>query len=260
MLIAHARSTPAVSFLGLDTDVEERLAGQLQIKSLPTLLAVFQGKLLEPPLVGLPTAAALSDFVARVAKAGAAAAGEADQQAEYASAMAEGEARLAHLAPPPAGAVAEPDAEALMLFSAALHVASTDSQRHGALGGMALTALAAGRGDEAASATDSITADKKWELAAHPLARRAVAAVELHRALTALVEAPAADPNAPFVQAARAAHAGQLDAAVATLLALLRADKTHADAKALLFRIFAADPKSSRTIAGRRALAQTLFI
>ena len=44
-----------MKFAKLDTDAEERIAAQLQIKSLPTLLAIHKGRLLEAPLVGLPS-------------------------------------------------------------------------------------------------------------------------------------------------------------------------------------------------------------
>jgi thioredoxin-like negative regulator of GroEL len=70
LLEQYVATSSKVKIVTLNTDVEERLAGELKVKNLPTLFAIFQGKLLEQPMAGMPTPQALQDFLRRVETAG----------------------------------------------------------------------------------------------------------------------------------------------------------------------------------------------
>lgn len=253
-LLEQAASALAgrVLFVKLNSDVEERIAAQLQIKSLPTLLAVYKGKLLEAPLVGLPTPEALRGFLDRVAAAG----GEVDAQTaaaeEYAALMAEGEDLLAmtpsHPQLQPAG---------YHLFGSAYKAAPGPPEQLGALGGMALVAMRTGDDAAAADCVAKIKGSKNWELG-HPLARRAVAALSLNTECHELLKSDTCVGD--MKKAVEALAAGNTEVAVDTLLAVVRADRANSAAKALLQRVFAADPKGPASVSGRKRLAAMLFM
>ncbi len=64
-----ANNHPGLKFCFLNSSVDSALAQELGVSKVPTIMAVFQGKLLEQPMVGVPTPAAATDFFRRVGDA-----------------------------------------------------------------------------------------------------------------------------------------------------------------------------------------------
>lgn len=219
-------------------------------------MAVFRGALLEAPLVGLPTAQKLQEFIARVAAAAPAGAGASKGQ-EYKEHMAMAMEALSKVATSPAMAQM-----ATQAFGAALEVAVGLQEQHAAIAGLALLSISLG--DEA-GARDLVARIKgqEWRNGALPLTRRAVAVLELQDVLEEARKKPLAEGgnkemDTMFREAIEKAGEGNLQEAVDILLEMLKKDKNQSNAKELIQRIFAADG----TIAGegRKRLAKILFV
>ena len=237
----------------LNVDEEQFIAAQFQVKSIPTVYALFQGQ----PVADLTNARSESQLKATL-----------DQL-------------LAKLPVQPGGAGAAPDIAPLLAMGEEV-LGSGDGERAvqifaqiidlvpenaTAQAGFVRALVAAGRMDEAGQALAAL--DPK--LAAEPALAQARAALELALAKPDLSEletlrAAAAerpmDMDAQLAFAEAAFAAGERDAAAATLLTMIAADRewNEGAAKAKLLTIFEAigleDPWVAAT---RRKLSTVLF-
>jgi putative thioredoxin len=239
----------AVKMVKVNIDEAQRIAGQLQIQSIPTVYAFFNGQ----PIDGFQGAVPQSEikaFIDRVVKAGG---GEAPGDT-LADAVAAAEEMLAE------GAAAD----AAQTFAAIL---GEDPNHAGAYGGLVRAHIASGDLDHAEAILNGAPAEisKAPELeAAHAqlqLARQAEGAGPLAE-LKAAVEANPEDLQARF-DLAKALHAnGDVAGAVDMLLDLFRRDRewNEGAAKTQLFIIFdALKPNDPIMLHGRRKLSSMIF-
>ncbi len=238
-----------VRMVKIDVDKNQAYAGQLQVQSIPTVYAFWQGQ----PVDGFQGALPGSEIEAFVNKL-AALGGGADDDGGLAEAIEAAETMLA-----------EGDAAgAAEVFGAILQ---EDGDNAAAYAGLARAHLALGQLDQAEAVLNGAPAAiaRSPELdAAHAqlnLARQAAGAGPVAD-LRARVEADPADLQARF-DLATALHAhGEVEAAVSELLELFRRDREWNDgaAKAQLFTIFEALPgKDPIALAGRRRLSSMIF-
>jgi putative thioredoxin len=239
----------AVKMVKVNVDEAQRIAGQLQIQSIPTVYAFFKGQ----PIDGFQGAVPQSEikaFIDRVVKAGG---GEAPGDT-LADAVAAAEEMLAE------GAAAD----AAQTFAAIL---GEDPNHAGAYGGLVRAHIASGDLDHAEAILNGAPAEisKAPELeAAHAqlqLARQAEGVGPLAE-LKAAVEANPEDLQARF-DLAKALHAnGDVAGAVDMLLDLFRRDRewNEGAAKTQLFVIFEAlKPNDPIMLNGRRKLSSMIF-
>ncbi|WP_428926760.1 tetratricopeptide repeat protein [Marinibacterium sp. SX1] len=239
----------AVKMVKINVDENQMLSGQLQIQSIPTVYAFWQGQ----PVDGFQGALPGSEIDAFVERVIAASGGEApgaglDDAVEAAEAMlAEGAA-----------------VDAAQTFAAVL---GEDPNHAAAYGGLVRAHIAMDDLDQAEAvlngAPAEISASAPLE-AAHAqleLARQAAGAGPLAE-LTAAVDATPDDHQARF-DLALALHAnGQVEEAVDQLLDLFRRDREWNDgaAKAQLFTIFDALKANDPVVLnGRRKLSSMIF-
>ncbi len=238
-----------VRMVKIDVDKNQAYAGQLQVQSIPTVYAFWQGQ----PVDGFQGALPGSEIEAFVNKL-VALGGGADDDGGLAEAIEAAETMLA-----------EGDAAgAAEVFGAILQ---EDGDNAAAYAGLARAHLALGQLDQAEAVLNGAPAAiaRSPELdAAHAqlnLARQAAGAGPVAD-LRARVEADPADLQARF-DLATALHAhGEVEAAVSELLELFRRDREWNDgaAKAQLFTIFEALPgKDPIALAGRRRLSSMIF-
>ncbi len=237
----------------IDVDADQFIAAQFQVRSIPTVYAMFQGQ----PVADLTSArtegqlkAALDKLLAQlpIQPAGA------GPMQDVAPLLAMGEEVLATGDGERAAGIFAQIAEAVP-ESAAAHA------------GLVRALALAGRADEARAALDALDP----ALAADPALAQARAALELAAerpddgelaALRAAAAERPADMEAQFAFAEAAFAAGDRDAAAAALLAMIAADRewNEGAAKAKLLTIFEAtgleDPWVSAT---RRKLSTVLF-
>ncbi len=238
----------AVKMVKVNVDEAQMLAGQLQIQSIPTVYAFFQGQ----PVDGFQGALPGSEIKAFIDRVIQAAGGEADGGLDEAVAAAEEMLDQ--------GAAAD----AAQTFAAVL---GEDSNHAGAYGGLVRAHIATGDLDQAEAVLNGAPA----EISHAPELEAAHAQLELARQaadagpvadLMAVVEA---DPNnhAARFDLATALHAkGDVEEAVAQLLELFRRDREWNDgaAKAQLFTIFEAlKPNDPVVLNGRRKLSSMIF-
>jgi putative thioredoxin len=238
----------------VNVDEEAFIAAQFQVKSIPTVYAVFQGQ----PVADLTNARSESqlktilDQLPAKFPVGAAAPGEPAQ--DLAPLLAMGEEVL----------TAGDGERAAGIFSQIVEIAPDNAQANAGL----VRALAlAGQVEEA----DAVLAALDPELAKDPAIERARVALELAKAkpeageLAGLCAAADADPanmDAQIAYATGAFAAGERDAAAATLLAMIAADRewNEGAARAKLLQMFEAigleDPWVAAT---RRKLSTVLF-
>ncbi len=236
----------------VNVDEEQFIASQFQVRSIPTVYALFQGQ----PVADLTNArsesqlkAVLDQLLAKLPiQAGGA------PQADIAPLLAMGEEVLA-----------DGDGErAAGIFAQIVDMAPEDAQ---AISGLVRALALAGRVDEA----ESLLAELAPPLADDPRIERARAAVALAKdrpdegELAALRSAAAADPadmDAQIAFANAAFAAGERDAAAETLLKMIAADREWQDgaARAKLLQMFEVigleDPWVAAT---RRRLSTILF-
>ncbi|MGR3802125.1 thioredoxin [Marinibacterium profundimaris] len=239
----------AVKMVKVNVDEAQMLAGQLQIQSIPTVYAFWQGQ----PVDGFQGALPGSEIDAFVDRVIAAAGGEApgaglDDAVEAAEAMlTEGAA-----------------VDAAQTFAAVLE---EDPAHAGAYGGLVRAHIAMDDLDQAEAILNGAPAEISHAApleAAHAqleLARQAAGAGPLAD-LMAAVEAAPEDHQARF-DLALALHAnGKVDEAVDQLLELFKRDRewNEGAAKAQLFTIFdALKPNDPVVLNGRRKLSSMIF-
>jgi len=239
----------AVKMVKINVDEAQGIAGQLQIQSIPTVYAFYQGQ----PIDGFQGAVPQSEiaaFVDRVIKAGG---GEApadtlNDAVEAAEEMlAEGAAE-----------------DAAQTFAAIL---GEDPQHAAAYGGMVRAHIAMGDLDHAEGVLNAapieISTSPELE-AAHAqlaLARQAADAGPVAE-LTAAVEANADDHQARYDLAQALYATGDAEAAVTHLLDLFKRDRewNEGAAKTQLFTIFDALKANDPVVLnGRRKLSSLIF-
>jgi putative thioredoxin len=234
-----------VKMVKVNVDENQMIAGQLQIQSIPTVYAFYQGRPVDAFQGALPPSE-IKKFIDKLtALVGDDGLGEALAEAE--TMLAEGAA-----------------ADAAQVFAAIL---GQEPENAAALGGLARAQIAAGSLDQAeallANAPVSIAGAKEVEAAraALALARQAEDAGPVDE-LRAALEADPGNHQARF-DLAQALHAkGDIEGAIGELLDLFRRDREWNDgaAKTQLFTIFEAmkpgDPVAAK---GRRRLSSMIF-
>jgi putative thioredoxin len=237
----------------INVDEEQFIAAQFQVRSIPTVYAMFQGQ----PVADLTNARSESQLKGLLdqllAKLPVSAAGGEPAQ-DLAPLLAMGEEVLA-------GGDGE---RAAGIFAQITEMAPDNPQ---ARGGLVRALTAAGQIDEA----DAALAALDPALAEDPELHRARAALELARArpedgalaeLRAAAEARPADMAAQFAYAEGAFAAGDREAAATTLLAMIAAEREWNDgaARAKLLQIFEAVGLEDPWVAAeRRKLSTILF-
>lgn len=245
---AVTKAKGAVLMAKVNVDENQMIAGQMQIQSIPTVYAFYQGKPIDGFQGALPPSE-IDAFVARVAEAGG---GSAD--GGLGEALEAAEAMLAE------GAIED----AAQIFSA---VIGEDDKNAAAYAGLARTHLASDNLDLAEAVLNGAPA----VISGAPEIDAVRAQIELARQaenagpVAELRAAVDADPNnlqARF-DLAQALHAsGDAEAAVSELLDLFRRDREWNDgaAKAQLFTIFdALKPNDPVVLNGRRKLSSLIF-
>jgi putative thioredoxin len=239
----------AVKMAKVNVDEAQRIAGQLQIQSIPTVYAFFKGQ----PIDGFQGAVPGSEIKAFIDRVVKAAGGEAPGES-LAEAIAAAEDMLAE------GAVAD----AAQTFEAIL---GEEPMNAAAYGGLVRSHILLGDLDQAEAilngAPAEISHSPELEAAAAQLAlaRQAADAGPVDE-LRAAVEAAPEDHQSRF-DLAQALHAsGDVSGAVDQLLELFRRDREWNDgaARTQLFTIFEAlKPNDPIMLNGRRRLSSMIF-
>ncbi|KQB96324.1 thioredoxin [Loktanella sp. 1ANDIMAR09] len=237
-----------VKLVKIDVDANQAYAGQLQVQSIPTVYAFYQGR----PVDGFQGALPPSEINAFVDKIAALA---GDPEAEGLSAAIEAaEQMLAE------GAVTD----AAETFAAILQEEPNNAP---AYAGLVRAHLALDDIDQAEAILNGAPA----EISTDPLLEAVHAQIMLAREaanagpvaeLQAAVEAEPDNHQARFDLATALHASGQVEEAVNTLLELFRRDREWNDgaAKAQLFKIFDAhDAKDPIVLNGRRKLSSMIF-
>jgi putative thioredoxin len=252
--VAAEYADKGVVLAKLNVDEEQFIAAQFQVRSIPTVYAIFQGQ----PIADLTNARTesqlkqvLDQLLAQLPVKGGAA---GEPQQDVAGLVAMGEQVLA-----------EGDGErAASIFGQLAEIAPDDA---GVQSGLVRALLAAGRTDEARAALGALPEGLRND----PVVAQAASLLELAGSgveegeLEALREAAAerpADEQAQFDFAAAAFAAGERDAAADTLLKLVETAPEWNDgaAKAKLLQIFEAVGLEDPWVASqRRRLSLLLF-
>lgn len=255
--VAAEYADKGVLLAKLDVDKEQFIASQFQVRSIPTVYAIFQGQ----PVADLTSARsesqlkeALDQLLAQLAINADGGAVAEEEAPDLAQLVAMGEQMLA-----------EGDGErAAAIFQQIAAMAPDDP---GVQSGLVRALLAAGRKDEARAAFDALSD----ELKADPVVAQAGTALELagsdvdESELDALRMAAAerpADMQAQFDFAQAAFAAGKRDEAADTLLAMIESEPEWEDgaAKAKLLQMFEAVGLEDLWVsAQRRRLSLLLF-
>lgn len=249
--VAGEYADKGVVLAKVNVDEEQFIAAQFQVRSIPTVYAMFQGQ----PVADLTparTESQLKQYLDQILAKLPVQAGEPAQDVTPLLAMGE-------------DVLAEGDGErAASIFAQIIEIAPDNAQAHV---GLVRALIAAGQKDEAQAVLDSL--DPK--LAADPALAQARSALALAEdapeegelaALRAAAAERPADMGAQLAFANGLYAAGQRDEAAAKLLAMIAADREWNDgaAKARLLQIFEAtgleDPWVSAT---RRKLSTVLF-
>ena len=234
-----------VKMVKVDVDQNQRIAAQLQIQSIPTVYALWQGKPVDG-FQGAVPGSELKAFVERVsALAGDGGLTEAIEAAEQM--LTEGAA-----------------ADAAETFAAILE---EEPENAAAFGGLVRAHLALNNLEQAeallADAPAAVAKSKELDAARAQLELAKQAANAGPEAeLRAAVEKNPADLQARFDLAAGLLAAGNTQGAVDELLDLFRRDREWNDgaAKTQLFTIFEAlKPQDPIVLAGRRRLSSMIF-
>jgi len=245
---AVGKAKGAVRMAKVNVDEAQAIAGQLQVQSIPTVFAFWQGQ----PIDGFQGAVPPSEIEAFVARVVAAAGGDASGGLD--DAIAAAEEMLTE------GAAAD----AAQTFAAILE---EDANSAAAYGGLARSYLALDDLDQAEAVLNGAPAEISSAPpieAAHAqlaLARQAAEAGPVAE-LAAAVEAAPDDHQARFDLARALQASGDAQGAVAELLELFRRDRewNEAAAKTQLFTIFdALGPTDAVALNGRRKLSSMIF-
>ncbi len=253
--VAALYADKGVLLAKVNVDDNKFIAGQFQVRSIPTVYAIFQGQPVAD-LTSARTEAQLSTMLDQLLAKLPVQAGEAEAEAgpDIAGAVAAGEAALAEGA----------NEEAYAIFT---EVLGLDAEHVGAMAGMLQALLAMGRKDEAqaihASLPDAVRSDAALERVGTMLAIAAEAREpEQLAALRAAAEANPDDYAARFDLANALMADGERDGAADALLAIIAADRdwNEAAARTRLLEIFGMigleDPWVAAT---RRKLSAILF-
>jgi putative thioredoxin len=248
--VAAEYADKGVVLAKLNVDEEQFIAAQFQVRSIPTVYAIFQGQ----PVADLTPARSESQLRQMLDQLLAKLPIEGDGAAQIAPLLAMGEEVLA-----------QGDGErAASILSQIVEMAPGDP---GAQSGLVRALIAAGRNEEAQAALDALPDDLKSDpllaqaASALALAGSGVEQGELQALRAAAAERPA-DMEAQFAFAQAAFAAGARDEAADTLLEMIRREPewNEGAAKAKLLQIFEAvgleDPWVS---AQRRRLSLLLF-
>ncbi len=251
--IAAEYADKGVKLAKLNVDEEQFIAAQFQVRSIPTVYAIFQGQ----PVADLTPArsesqlrVALDELLEKLPPLG----GAAEQAADLEQLVAMGEQVLA-----------EGDGERAVSIFAQIVEMAPDSIA--AQAGLVRALTAAGQTDAAraalAAVPESLRADPLLAQAASALdlAGEAVDDSQLVTLRAAAAERPS-DLDAQFALAQAAFAAGARDEAADTLLAMIRHDGewNEGAAKAKLLQIFEAVGLEDPWVAGqRRKLSLLLF-
>jgi putative thioredoxin len=251
--VAAEYADKGVLLAKLNVDEERFIAAQFQVRSIPTVYAIYQGQ----PIADLTNARSesqlkqvLDELLAQLPIAG----GAAEPREDVAGLIAMGEQVLA-----------DGDGErAVSIFQQIAEIAPEDA---GVQSGLVRALLAAGKTEEARGAFDALSDELKRDpLLAQAgkqldLAGSGVDDAELANLRKAAAERPA-DPQAQFDFAAAAFAAGERDAAADTLLKLVETAPEWNDgaARAKLLQIFEAVGLEDPWVATqRRRLSLLLF-
>ena len=251
--VAGEYADKGVLLVKLNVDEEPFIAAQFQVRSIPTVYAIFQGQ----PVADLTPARSESQVKQAL--------DQLREKLPIAGANAEQQADLAQLVAMAEQVLAEGDAErAASIFA---QIAEMEPGDAAVQAGLIRALLAAGRTGEARAVFEALSE----ELRADPLIAQAASALELAgnavdegelQALRAAAAERPADMEAQFAFAQAAFAAGKRDEAADTLLAMIGADPAWNDGagKAKLLQIFEVvgleDPWVS---AQRRRLSLLLF-
>jgi putative thioredoxin len=261
--VAAEYADKGVVLAKLNVDEEQFIAAQFQVRSIPTVYAMFQGQ----PIADLTSArsesqlkAILDQLLAQLPVQGggdgAAGAPQGPSAEEIAQFVKMGEEALAAGDPQRAGSI----------FAQITEFAPDNAPAHA---GLVRALVQMGEAEQAREVMAVIAADPK--LAADPAMAAAKAALELagtrvdDSELTALRAAAAAAPDnmdAQLAFAEAAFAAGARDEAADTLLAMVAADREWNDgaARAKLLKIFEATGLEDEWVVGvRRRLSRVLF-
>ncbi|MGE8134162.1 tetratricopeptide repeat protein [Novosphingobium subterraneum] len=249
--VAAEYADKGVVLAKVNVDEEQFIAAQFQVRSIPTVYAMFQGQ----PVADLTparTESQLKQYLDQILAKLPVQAGEPEQDVTPLLAMGE-------------EVLAEGDGErAASIFAQIVEIAPDNAQAHA---GLVRALIAAGQKDEAQAVLDSL--DPK--LASDPALAQARSALALAEdapeegelaALRAAAAERPADMDAQLAFANGLYAAGQRDEAAAKLLAMIAADRewNEGAAKARLLQIFEAigleDPWVAAT---RRKLSAVLF-
>jgi putative thioredoxin len=263
--VAAEYADKGVVLAKINVDEEQFIAAQFQVRSIPTVYAMFQGQ----PVADLTTArsesqlkAALDQLLAQLpvqagaAGPAAAAAPQGPSPEEIAQFVKLGEEALS------AG-----DAQrAASIFAQITEFAPENAPAHA---GLVRALVQLGEVEQAAQVMQVIESDPR--LATDPLMAAAKSALELAgtkvddselAALRAAAQANPADMDAQFAFAEAAFAAGARDDAADTLLAMVAADREWNDgaARARLLKIFEAIGLEDQwVVTTRRRLSRVLF-
>jgi putative thioredoxin len=250
--VAAAYADKGVVLAKIDTEANQFIAAQFQIRSIPTVYAMFQGQLVAD-LTSARTEAALRTTLDQLLR-----------QLPVGSEAADAEAELQPLIAMAEDVLASGDAtRALSIFDQLAEMAPDHSA---VASGRVRALVAAGMIDEAEAALAALPEDVKdagldRARAAIDLARSA-GAVEDHSALAAEVAANPDDHERRFALAGAQMAAGDRDAAADNLLHIVAADRdwNEGAARTQLLKLFEVvgleDPWVS---AQRRRLSAILF-
>ena len=235
----------------VNVDEEQFIAAQFQVRSIPTVYAMFQGQ----PVADLTSARTESQLKAMLDQLLAQLPiGEQQAEPEVAQFIEMGEAILA-----------EGDGErAAAIFAQVVEMAPDNAA---ARAGLIRALVAAGRADEARAASENLDE----ALSGDPAVKAALTALELAgvkvddgelQALRASAAERPADMDAQLAFADAAYAAGERDAATDTLLAMVQHDREWNDgaARNRLLKIFEATGlEDPWVVATRRRLSRVLF-
>lgn len=251
--VATAYADKGVVLAKIDTDKNQFIAAQFQIRSIPTIYAMFQGQLVAD-LTSARTESALRTMIDQLLRQLPIEAGDAAPEAELEPLIAMAEQVLD-----------EGDASrALSIFD---QIAEMAPEHPAVLAGRVRALVASGDTDAAQAAIDALpeAAAKAPEIAraqaALALAREAKPVDDL-AALAAEVAAAPADMDARYRLAGGQMAANQHQAAADTLLAMIADDRDWNDAAArqLLLKLFEVVGLQDPWVAAqRRRLSAILF-
>ncbi len=251
--VAADYADKGVELVKLNVDDEQFIAAQFQVRTIPTVYAIFQGQPVAD-LTAARTESQLKQMLDQLLEKLPIDGGDAQAQADLEQLVAMGEQVLA-----------EGDGErAAAIFA---QIAEMEPEDAAVRSGLIRALIAAGKTDEAKLAFDALPETLRTD----PLIAQAGSALELAgsgvdegelQALRAAAAERPADMEAQFAFAQAAFAAGQRDDAADTLLAMIKADPAWNEgaARAKLLQIFEAvgleDPWVS---AQRRRLSLLLF-